>query len=61
MRTLIFPAGKTQKNLHRLTKWAGFSHNFAGGLHSANHWGNKLSMPNGDMVVQLWPQATIEG
>lgn len=57
MRTIILPAGKTQKNINRLTKWCGFQHNFGGGMYSANWWGCKLSMPNGDMVVQLWPQA----
>jgi len=56
MRTIILKAGRTQKNLNRLTKWAGFHHDFAGGLYSAKWWGHKLSMPNGDMVVQLWPQ-----
>jgi hypothetical protein len=61
MRTIILPAGKTQKNLTRLTNWCGFKHDFAGGLHSAKWWGHKIQMRDGSIAINLWPQPTNKG
>lgn len=56
MRTIIIPAGRTLKNLNRLTKWAKFNHDFAGRLESPKWWGHKIQMSNGSVIVNLWPK-----
>lgn len=53
-RVITLKAGKTQKNLTRLTKWAGFIYDFGGNMHNHAYTGYKLTMRNGDMVIHLF-------
>lgn len=53
-KKLTFKAGRTQKNLRRLTKWAGFVYDFSGNMHNSRYGGYKMNMPNGDMIIHLF-------
>jgi hypothetical protein len=53
-RIVSLPASKANRTLARLTKWAGFTYDFAGSLSSSVWSGYKLAMPKGGMEIHLW-------
>lgn len=54
MRVLTLKSGKTQRNLERLRKWCGFTHDFAGAFTSPTNTGYKTLNRKGDMVFHIW-------
>ena len=53
-KVITLKAGRTQKALKRLGKWAGFQYSFSGHLRNRKYTGYKMQMPNGDVVIHLW-------